>query len=158
MDFIGLPLHPFAVHAAVVLVPVSLVAAVVVSFWGAARRRYGMLTLVTTVVAAGAAGLARLSGDALLKTRQSVSPILEGHESWGEAVIYPVLAAVIGLGLVLLSDWLRNRDPESGTEGYSNPRAKLAWLLGGTITVIAAASGLVLATLAGHSGATSVWS
>lgn len=157
VEIFGLPLHPLVVHGAVVLVPLALIGAITISFWPAARRQYGKLTLVIAVIAAGFAGVARLSGDALLQTKPAVSPVLEGHESWGEAVIYPAIAVIIGVGLILLAEWLRAKDPETGTAGYTNPRARLAVLLGGAVNVIAAATGLVLITLAGHSGATSVW-
>ncbi len=152
-----MPLHPLVVHGAVVLVPLSLLASVVVSFWPAGRRQYGALTLITAVVAAVLAAIARISGEALLETRPAVSPVLAGHQSWGEAVVFPAAAAVIGIGMVLLGEWMQRRDPDTGTAGYTNSRARLAILVGSGVNVLAAATGLVLVVLAGHSGASSVW-
>ncbi len=48
----GLPLHPLLVHAVVVLVPLTVLGAIVVAVWPVARRRYG-----TLVVACGAVAL-----------------------------------------------------------------------------------------------------
>ena len=46
----GLPLHPLIVHAVVVLLPLTVLAVLLGTFWPAARRRLG---IVTALVAAG---------------------------------------------------------------------------------------------------------
>ncbi|PKQ21842.1 MAG: hypothetical protein CVT65_16395, partial [Actinobacteria bacterium HGW-Actinobacteria-5] len=65
MDVLGLPLHPLVVHAAVVLVPLAALGALVVLAWARARDRYGWLVVAFAVAGAGAAVVARLSGEAL---------------------------------------------------------------------------------------------
>ena len=58
----GLPLHPLIVHATVVFVPLSVLGALVVVLFPAARRRYGSLVVITAVVATVITVLAEESG------------------------------------------------------------------------------------------------
>ena len=46
----GLPLHPLIVHATVVFVPLSVLGALVVVLFPAARRRYGSLVVITAII------------------------------------------------------------------------------------------------------------
>ena len=47
----GVPTHPLTVHAAVVLVPLAVIAVVVAALWPAARRRYGPVVLILATLA-----------------------------------------------------------------------------------------------------------
>lgn len=155
MDVFGLPLHPLVVHAAVVLVPLTMVGALAVGFWRAARRRFGSLVLGLSVVSAVSVFVARASGTALKDSRPAVPPIVDAHEAWGSALVWPSVTVVLGIGLVLIAQWFTTR-PE-GEEKDVVARARLFHLIGIVVTVASAITGLTLVVLTGHSGATAVW-
>lgn len=157
MEIAGLPLHPLAVHAALVFVPITMVASVVVCFWPAARRRYGSLTWGVGVVTVVAVAVATASGDSLRDTMAATPPIINDHELYGSSLIYPCIAVIVGLGLLLVSDWLRGRADDEPDPPVIHARARALRLLGIVIVVMAAAMGLTLVVLTGHSGATAVW-
>ncbi|MCC6496205.1 MAG: hypothetical protein IT193_08090 [Propionibacteriaceae bacterium] len=141
MDFLGLPLHPLVVHAAVVLIPLAALGAIAVVLSGRARERFGWLTAAFAVAAAAAAVVARLSGEALAQSLPGIAPVIATHQSFGELTPYPAVALAI-----LLPGGLLIRG-----------RSRAAWLAAAVLSVIAALAGLALVALTGHSGATSVW-
>ncbi len=141
MNFLGLPLHPLVVHAAVVLIPLASLGALVVVLSGWARERFGWLTAAFAVAAGGAALVARLSGEALAASLPGIEPVIATHRSFGELTPYPAIALAILLPIGLL---IRSR-------------SKAAWLVAAVLTVVAAVAGLTLVALTGHSGATAVW-
>jgi len=138
----GLPVHPLAVHAAVVLLPLSalgLVAIVVVPGW---RSRFGWLVMGGLVVGAGTSFVAKESGEALA-THVGL-PV--DHAAWGDRL--PIVAFLL---LVAAFVWFfqtrRHAAPvSSGTKAVGAVAALLAL----------AATGITV--LVGHSGATAVWS
>ncbi len=140
MEVFGLPIHPLVVHAAVVLVPLSALGALAVIVSARLRERYGWLTVWFAVAAAGAAILAKFSGEALLASL-GVGRLVATHESYGELMPYPTVALALFLPAALL---LHRR---------SGP----GWWVAAGLTAVAAVAGLVLVALTGHSGATAVW-
>ncbi|WP_051209545.1 DUF2231 domain-containing protein [Propionicicella superfundia] len=157
MEVFGLPVHPLVVHAAVVFVPLTMLGALLVSFWRKGRERYGTLALILSVVTVVVVLVAKLSGDALRAGLPAVPPVVDAHETYGSALIWPSLAAVIGIGLVLVADWLTGRAPTSAEPGTVTARARAFRVVGIAVNVLAAATGLTLVILTGHSGATAVW-
>lgn len=157
MEVFGLPLHPLVVHAAVVFVPLTMIGAVVISFWRRGRTRYGSLTLILSLVAAAVVVTAKLSGDALRASLPAVPPVVNSHEAYGSALVWPAVAVIIGIALLLVADWMVGR-----SAGAPDPREvtkRAAWfrIAGIAINLVSAATGLTLVVLAGHSGATAVW-
>ena len=61
----GIPVHPLVVHAAVVLLPLSALALIAIIIVPRLRRPLGWLTMAGLAVGAGAAIVARLSGEQL---------------------------------------------------------------------------------------------
>lgn len=145
MDILGLPLHPLVVHAAVIFVPLAALGALVVTFWRAARQRYGWLLAALAVVAGLSAIAARVTGEAFIESMGGGSPAAQAHREWG--LLAPIPAVVLALALPALL-WLERRHPEA-------PRP--LWLAVAGLNVLAAVAGLVLILLTGHSGATAVW-
>ena len=141
MDFLGLPLHPLVVHAAVVLIPLACLGALVVVVSPRARERYGWLTVAFAVAAAGAAITARLSGEAFAQGLAGIAPLIATHRQYGELTPWPAVALAITLpaGLLIRS------------------RSKPAWVVAAALSILAAVAGLALVALTGHSGAAAVW-
>ena len=141
MDVLGLPLHPLVVHAAVVLIPLAALGALVVLAWARARDRYGWLVVAFAVAGAGAAVVARLSGETLAAGLGGGGAAVAAHRAWGELAPYPAVALALLLPAALL---LRERS------------AGLRWASAG-LAGLSAVAALVLVVLTGHSGATAVW-
>jgi hypothetical protein len=108
----GSPTHALIVHAVVVLLPLSVLGALVLVFVPAARRAYGVLTVAVAFVACLAVPLAFASGGAL-RGRVPSSPLINHHVALAHQLL-PV-AAVFGLavaGFVMLDILRRDRRGE----------------------------------------------
>ncbi len=147
----GLPLHPLVVHFAVVLLPLSaamLIALVLIPAW---RQRFGWLTMAGLTVGAGAAFVAKESGEALAKR----VGMPREHAEWGDRL--PLVAVLL---LVLAAVWfLGQRRTQSSTAAASAdaaPRRSGAGILGMLASIVALAV-IALSVIVGHSGATAVW-
>jgi uncharacterized membrane protein len=157
MEVFGLPLHPLIVHAAVVFVPLTMIGAVVISFWRKGRARYGSLTLILSLVTAAVAVAAKLSGEALRASLPAVPPVVNSHETYGSALVWPSLVVVIGIALLLVADGMTGRSASAPDPREVTKRAAWFRIVGLAINVVSAATGLTLVILAGHTGATAVW-
>lgn len=141
----GLPLHPLAVHAVVVLLPLSalgLIGIILVPRW---RAHFGRLVMAGLVVGAGASFVAVQAGEELAR----VTGISQDHERWGK------LLGIVSVLLVLaaLAWWWPIRHAQATSKAFgagSNPKPGLAAL--GLATIA-----LVLTAVVGHSGASAVW-
>lgn len=140
----GLPVHPLVVHFAVVLLPLSALALVLLVAVPKWADRYGWVTLAGLVAGTGAAFVAKQSGEALAE--RVGNPGI--HESWGDQL--PLLA--VGL-LILASAWflLHRRNSKAG-----HPRSTATTVVG----VLAAILALVVTAVTvvvGHTGAQAAW-
>jgi hypothetical protein len=139
----GLPLHPLAVHAAVVLVPLAALGAVIMAISPRLARRYGGLIVVAGVASLVASFIAKEAGESLA----SRLGVTAQHAQLGDVV--PIFALLLALGLI--GFWLVDR-------GIPGNRSRPWWLRVAAVALIVIA---VLATVwtvrAGHSGAESVW-
>jgi phosphatidylglycerophosphate synthase len=136
----NLPWHPLVVHAVIVLVPLSCLGAVLVAVKAPWNRLHGFLVLASSFVAAGAAVVAKESGEKLA----SRTGVPTDHSQWGKWV-------VISAGLLFLSVaalwWLDRRNDVRSTAIKA-----LA-----VLQIVLAAVAFTFVVLAGHSGATAVW-
>ena len=147
MEINGLPLHPLAVHAAVVLAPlVALLAlASLVPSW---RDRLRWPLVVGAVVAIGAVALAFVSGNSFRNANEFFStPPSETTRriDHHHALALKLLWTSIGFSAVALVSGLLH--PEEGP---------LRWLLG-LLLAGGAVAVIVLVVLTGDAGATAVW-
>ncbi|MEI2777449.1 MAG: cytochrome b5 domain-containing protein [Tetrasphaera sp.] len=139
----GLPWHPLVVHAATVLLPLSLAALVVAILVPRLRARLAGLSVLGVGAGAVAAWFAGESGEALA-AEVGVSKV---HQQYGEAL--PMLAvSALALGML----WWRLVCPS--TPGRMPPWAGRALSV---LVVIVAAATCAVTVAAGHSGAVSVW-
>ncbi|MFD0804857.1 DUF2231 domain-containing protein [Nocardioides caeni] len=146
MEFFGLPLHPLAVHAAVVLTPIAalLALAYLVPGW---RDRLRWPLLVAALVAVASVVVAYLSGSDFRDSERFATATgefaerLETHEDLGTYLLWWTIAfgVMAVLNTVLHSDrtWVR-------------------WLLG-VLMAIDALAVLLIVAVTGHSGAEAVW-
>lgn len=136
----GLPLHPLAVHIAVVLLPLGALGLIAAAFSDRLRQRYGLVT--TGIFSIGALSLlvAKESGEAL--AAQVGLPAQ--HEAYANAlVIVGLIAMVVAIGWMV---WER--------------RAETRTVLHKIASVVVALLGVAVITLTaltGHSGAEAVW-
>ena len=142
MEINGLPAHPLLVHLVVVLLPLTAVAAVVVSVWPAAQRKLSFLVPLGATIGAIAVPITVRAGKQLAEQFGN-PPFIEQHESYGEKVL-PWAAA---LAVTTILQWLYLRGDRTGV-----PRLVLA------LAVIASAIGTTtFVVLTGDSGARAVW-
>ena len=94
----GSPTHVLIVHAVVVLLPLSILAAIALVFVPKTRRAFGVLTVAVAFVGCVAVPLAFLSGG---KLRQLVppSPLIDHHVAMAHELL-PV-AAAFGVSLAV---------------------------------------------------------
>ncbi|MBM3656208.1 MAG: hypothetical protein FJW91_04565 [Actinobacteria bacterium] len=139
----GLPLHPLASHAPVVLVPLIALAALAMSYWPSFSRRYGRPVLILAVIAQLSLFVAKASGEIF---KERLGKEVERHQSYGEIAPFTFIPL-----LVLL--FIRFRMDRSGsTVGSPRVRRLVSILL-----ALSALLALIYIFLTGHSGGESVW-
>ena len=144
----GLPLHVLVVHAVVVLLPLTVLGAVVIALWPAARARFGWLVVGVAAVATALVPVATNSGGKLY-TRVPESDQIDQHEHLGNQMIYwalPLLVFVVALMVV----------HEMGR------RRQVAWAKLATVAVAVVTVGLAVGAgihvyRVGDAGSRSVW-
>lgn len=92
----GSPTHALIVHAVVVLLPLSVLAALGLVFVPASRRAFGLVTVGIAFVGCVGVPLSFLSGSAL-RHRVAPSPLIDHHVALAHQLL--VIAAVFGLSL-----------------------------------------------------------
>ena len=153
-EILGLPAHPFLVHAAVALIPLAAVT-MLLSLWKKLRRPMLWATVALSVTGAIFVLAAANTGESLEERVESISDRakVEAHAEAGERAQAPAVlfagAAVLALGAELL------RDRDSTFKGKKMPGWAPSVLLAATIVTGAVSAYTVYD--AGHSGAKSVW-
>ncbi|SDY04443.1 hypothetical protein SAMN05444365_101479 [Micromonospora pattaloongensis] len=153
-EFMGMPMHPLLVHAAVVFVPLLVLAAVVYALVPRLRPRVGWVAGLLAVAAPVSVFVATESGEALQERLAAKGYPPEGlqkiseHAELGEQTLWFSLALAVVTGLLLFV-----------TGGSSRASRLPSWIspvLSGVIVVLAVvAVGYVYA--AGDSGAKMLW-
>jgi len=82
----GVPTHPLAVHAAVVLVPLAAIAVVIAALWPAVRRRYGPVVLILATLALVSVPVAKESGESLAR-RLPGTPLIQQHIALADGLL-----------------------------------------------------------------------
>ena len=154
-DYIfGLPMHALVIHAVVVFVPLSALAAVGYAVRPPWRRVLRWPTAAGAVVSGASAFVAAESGEQLLRRVSAVRPsttdfaLLAEHQEWGDrAKVVCLLFMVVTLALV----WFV-RPPEE-----QSPRTRPIDTVLSVLAVVAAAAATATVVLAGHAGSAAVW-
>jgi hypothetical protein len=143
MEINGLPAHALLVHLVVVVLPLTALAAIVVSLWPAAQRKLTFLVPLGAVIGALAVPVTTRAGNDL--AAQLGNPaFIDQHRDLGDMVL-PWAAA---LAVTTVAQWLYLRR-RAGSTGV---RAALS------VLVVASAMGTaVIVALTGDAGARAVW-
>ena len=149
---LGLPAHPFFIHAAVVLVPLLAIAGILYAVWPAARRNVRWTMIVLAVATPGAVFAAKESGEAFEKSPNFQSPELQDkidqHEGFGSNLFLVVL----GLAIVALVMAYLVRPAPADSVGPSLAHWALA-----ALTVLLGLTAFYYVFKAGDSSAKMVW-
>jgi hypothetical protein len=143
MEINGLPAHALLVHLVVVLLPLTALAAVVVSLWPAAQRKLTFLVPLGAVIGALVVPVTTRAGNDLAAHLGNPA-FIDHHRSLGNMVL-PWAAA---LAVTTVAQWLYLRQ-RAGSTGV---RAALS------VLVVASAIGTgAIVVLTGEAGARAVW-
>lgn len=142
MEINGLPAHALLVHLVVVLLPLTAVAAVVISVWPAAQRKLTFLVPLGAILGAAAVPITTKAGEELAQ-KIGNPPFIARHENFGDQV----LPWAVAMAVTTLAQWLYLR---RGTATV--PRAVL-----GLLVVASAIGTATIVVLTGDSGAQAVW-
>ncbi|MEO3926559.1 hypothetical protein ABGB07_22220 [Micromonosporaceae bacterium B7E4] len=170
-EFMGIPAHPFLVHAAVVFVPLLALTAVGYAFVPFVRPHLRWVLGLLAVATPLAALMAKLSGDrflARLESRNRVSPEyvprLAEHQDLGTNTLYATIAlGVLTLALVFLVKPRVTATPQTdGADGGSTGSAAakgspVLTLVLGVLSLAAAGITLYYVFRTGDTGAQAVW-
>ncbi len=157
----GLPLHPLVVHATVVLVPLSVLGALVVVLWPAARRRYGWLVVAATVLASVCTIVAEQTGEGLEHSLPR-DPAIEAHTMLGDSLKLWVIPLMVVVGAFVLLHQRAERTARREGPGTTAAPAVTGGLrllaLGlAVVAVVVALGAAVDVYRIGDSGARAVW-
>jgi hypothetical protein len=159
----GLPLHPLVVHATVVVVPVAALAVLLAAASPRFRRWAGLGPPALSLLALVLVPVSTRSGEALQRRIGGGGELVTRHAELGDGL----LPWVVALALVAALVAVRERRAVAAADGGGGPRDDDARPAGarsplGVALAVAAllvAGGTIVQTvLAGHSGATAVWS
>lgn len=140
----GLPLHALVVHFVVVLLPLSVLGAILIAVWPAVRQRFGWLVVAVSGVAALAVPIAANSGKELA-TRIPRDELIARHEELGESLIWwAVPLFIVVLGFMVLHTKLQRP-------------ATVITVVAALVTVGIAGGTGVMTYRVGDAGARSVW-
>ena len=140
LRFGDLPLHPLAVHFAVVLLPLSAIVFIVAVCWPKFRTKFLVSSLVGLGVSLPAVYVASQSGKAF----QEVVGSPGVHAELGDSM----MALSIGMFVVAFAYWLAvKRD-------LAKPIVYALSFIGISVAI----ASIVMIVLIGHSGAAATWS
>src|SRR3954452_14558081 len=155
MHVTGLPLHPLVVHAAVVFIPLAVLAAVVFAVVPGWRYLTRWPTVVLSAAAFVSVWIARLSGTSLLDEKPQLRVLIHTHEERGRQLS---VLMILFLVVVLLAAWSLSGASglASGRGARESPAAVLDKVLP-AVVVVAALLVLVWVVLTGDAGSRAVW-
>lgn len=156
-EFFGVPTHPLAVHAPVVLIPFATIAAIVFVVRADWRARTSLVMTGLVFVMVAALFVAKESGEAA-KEAQNVFGNIDAHEDLANTtfimgLVWFVLTAGVGL-----RDWTQRR---AGIQSLSAGSAvvgrdQVAFALS-VLAAVAAVLTTIWLVRTGHAGAESRW-
>lgn len=155
MEIAGLPTHPLVVHATVVLVPLSALAALLLALVPRWRWLTRWPTAVLAVAATALAWLATWSGESLVEARPKLESLVEEHQELAELLAWSTLPFA---AVVLVAAWsLAGSTALASGRGAQGSRMPALERLLPVLLVAGALGLLVLAVVTGDSGARAVW-
>jgi hypothetical protein len=157
MEIDGIPLHPLIVHAVVVFAPLAATLALVYAVVPRWRWALRWPLVVCTLIAAGSAYGATLTGANLLESRPFLKdlPAVAKHQEAGTRLRNVLFLFVV---VVALAGWqLGGPSGLSSGRGAREERGGAVGIVVSVALVLVSLAVLVTAILAGHSGSKAVW-
>lgn len=157
-NLFGIPAHPLLVHAVVVVVPLTALAAVISAFSAGMRARIGWIVALGAVLDIFLLPLVTGSGESL-EERVQETALVEKHTEMGEQLLPWVIGLAVAFVLLMLHH--RSKTHSSGRlDGYGARALSAPWIaaLLTLVTVVAAVGATVQVARIGHSGAKATWS
>jgi uncharacterized membrane protein len=153
----GIPSHPLVVHAAVVLVPLAALALVATGWRAAWRRVYYLPITLMAVAGAGAAFVAKQTGESLQHSLRAAGKRVGDHPQHGNIAF--VAAFLFAAACVALYVYQTYGEQIRARLGWSDRfRLPVDEQVALYVAAIPFAALAVFAmVIAGHSGATLVW-
>jgi len=155
MEIGGLPLHFLVLHVAVAFTPLAALAAIVF----AAVPRWRWLTrwpaVVLSLIAVVAVLVAKLSGEAYLRSRPELGPLVEVHQSRGTLLLWITIGFTV---VTLVAAWmLGGTTPLPSGAGARDSAVPAADTVLAIVLILVALAALVQVILTGDAGARAVW-
>lgn len=154
-EFLGVPTHPLAIHAPLVLVPIASVATIVFVIRPDWRRRVGWWWPAAVVVLVVMLFVAKESGEAA-EAADNVFGNIDRHRELAETTF---VISIVWLALtVALAVW--DRVGVARVDASHSARAETAPWVGVTLGVVTAVAAVVTAIWllrTGHAGSESRW-
>ena len=137
----GLPVHPLAVHATVVLVPLAAFALLLHVLVPAARRRLGIVTPVLAVIALLLVPVSTSSGENL-EHRLPESDLIERHAELADGMLPWAAALAVMAVAVYVLDRMRRPSAPGADQGSGSWARRPAVGLVATVLAVVAVVGL----------------
>lgn len=155
-EFWGVPLHPLAVHAPVVLVPIVAIVAIVFVVRGDWRNRIGWWMPAVVLALVATLFVAKESGQAV--DSNIIFGNIDEHQDLAETTfIMSIVWFVLSLGLGV-RDWqVRRSEARTLSAGALAPSRNLAALVLSVVVAVAAVVTTVWLVRTGHAGSSSRW-
>lgn len=143
----GIPLHPLVVHAAVVLIPLTAIGVILISFIPRWRQRDGALVALFALAALVATPIAKMSGENF-RNELGTTDRIQTHANLGEKMLYFSIALFI---VAVLLWWVGRR------EAQREPYGRGLTVTIGVVSVVVAIAATGWVIRVGHSGSHAVW-
>ncbi len=155
----GLPAHPLLVHAVVVLLPLSAVAAAALAVVPKWRQRHAWPVLIITVLGVGSVLPAQKAGEQLeARMAKLENPLIQRHAELGNDLLPFALGFGVVVVALLFAGRLADRERAAATDDASVPRTWRRILVVVAVLVVASGAAVVVQTVRiGHSGSTAVY-
>jgi uncharacterized membrane protein len=167
-ELFGLPAHPLMVHAPVVLIPFTVLVAVIYGLIPPVRQRLGLLLILLALAGAGTAYGAVESGKRFAIRQGGVTPVIAEHQDLGEMLrnVAGLLALVVAVLVIVDRARNRRRRLQFADDGspHTYARARSGGLLLGAVSIVltlgllgVAGGAAYYVARTGHTGAKMVW-
>lgn len=151
----GLPAHPLVVHLPVVLIPLTLVLAIVAVAWRGGRRWLSLAVLIGATGSMLGAQVAVMTGD-WLEEHVDRSSLISEHAELGEGARTFAILMFLAAVAFFVREWSNRLPGGERLRGLLAPRAVAVAI---SVALLATA---ILSTVwvvrAGHMGAKAAWS
>ncbi len=153
----GLPTHPLIVHAVVIFVPLTALAAVALTAVPRWRTRFGVLAALAALTSIGSVYVAQEAGerleDRVLRPEDAPFELVLEHTELGEQLLpYMLVLSIALLALIGLAVWAKRR-------GAARPSwVNIAGWGIGAVSIVGAVLSIIYVIRIGHSGTEAVWS